>query len=282
MDAIGLKNCRNFLQQYICNIRAHLPNSLKYIDSKEWHDNCIKYQQTRQRVSSEGIVMFKITLSAIAFSALMLGSAQALTIDTFNTDQSVVDGAGGGATSSTVSDGANILGTDGTVSIEQLGPGATPSELNINTGTAGILTLGNTDAFSVSNITYDGGGAGLGSVDVTEGGTDDRFTLFVVFGDFPTDIELTVSDGSNTASLQVSTPAFAVGAPLFFEYTSFVGGPVDFTMIDMINIELSTTTPVSDLQLDFFGTTTEIAEPGVLAILGLGLAGLGLARRRRR
>ena len=227
--------------------------------------------------------MFNITLSAIAFSALMLGSAQALTIDTFNTNQSVIDGAAVGATSSTVSDGANILGTDRTVSIEQLGPGATPSELNINTGTAGILTLGNTDANSVSNITYDGvGGAGLGGVDVTEGGTDDRFTLFVVFGDFPTDIELTVSDGSNTASLQVSTPAFAVGAPLFFEYTSFVGGPVDFTMIDMINIELSTTTPVSDLQLDFFGTTTEIAEPGVLAILGLGLAGLGLARRRRR
>ena len=59
-----------------------------------------------------------------------------------------------------------------------------------------------------------------------------------------------------------------------------MGGPVDFTMIDMINIELSTTTPVSDLQLDFFGTTTEIAAPGVLAILGL--SGPGLARRRRR
>ena len=92
---------------------------------------------------------------------------------------------------------------------------------------------------------------------------------------------LTVSDSSNSASLQVSRPAFAVCAPLFFEYTSFEGGPVDFTMLDMINIELSTTTPVSDLQLDFFGTTTEIAAPGVLAILGLGLAGLGLARRRR-
>ena len=52
-------------------------------------------------------------------------------------------------------------------------------------------------------------------------------------------------------------------------------------MLDMINIELSTTTPVSDLHLDFFGTTTEIAEPGVLAILGLGLASLGQARRRR-
>ena len=52
-------------------------------------------------------------------------------------------------------------------------------------------------------------------------------------------------------------------------------------MLDMINIELSTKTPVSDLHLDFFGTTTEIAEPGVLAILGLGLARIGLAWRRR-
>ncbi len=227
--------------------------------------------------------MFKTTLSAITFSALLLGSAQALTIDTFNTNQSVIDGLGGGATSSVVSDAVNILGTDRTVSIEQLGPGGTASEININTGTPGILTLGNTDAFSVSNITYNGiGGAGLGGVDVTEGGSDDRFTLFVVFGDFPTGIQLTVSDGTNTASLSAATPAFAVATPLFFEYTSFVGGPVDFTMIDMINIQLTTTTPVSDLQLDLFGTTSEIPEPGVLAILGLGLAGLGLVRRPRR
>jgi hypothetical protein len=227
--------------------------------------------------------MFKTTLSVIAFSALMLGSAQALTIDTFNTNQSVVDGIGGGASSSVASDATNILGTDRTVSIEQLGPGNTPSEININTGTAGILTLGNTDAFSVSNITYNGiAGAGLGGVDVTEGGNDDRFTLFVVFGDFPTDIELTVSDGANTASLQLSSPAFAIGTPLFFEYASFIGGPVDFTTIDMINIQLTTTTTVSDLQLDFFGTTSEIPEPAVLAILGLGLTGLGFAQRFRR
>lgn len=226
--------------------------------------------------------MFKTTLSAIAFSALMLGSAQALTIDTFNTDQIVTDGSGGGATSSTVSDAFNILGTDRTVSVTQNGPGATPSEININTGTAGLLTLGNTDALSMSTITYNAGGAGLGGVDVTEGGTDDRFTLFQVSGDFPTQITLTVSDGVNTSSLMV--PSFPVGLniPLIFEYTSFVGGAVDFTMIDSIIIGLVTTNNQADLTLDFFGTTTEVAEPGVLAILGLGLAGLGLVRRRRR
>jgi hypothetical protein len=225
--------------------------------------------------------MFKTTLTAIAFSALMLGSAQALTIDTFNTSQVVTDGSGGGATSSTVSDAVNILGTDRTVSIDQLGPGATPSLININTGTAGLLTLGNVDALSTSTITYNGGGAGL-SADVTEGGADDRFSLFQVSGDFPTDITLTVSDGVNTSSLMVSSVGLGVNVPLLFEYTSFIGGPVDFTMIDSIIIGLVTTNNQADLQLDFFGTTTEVAEPGVLAVLGLGLAGLGLVRRRRR
>lgn len=231
--------------------------------------------------------MFKTTLSAIAFSALMLGSAQALTIDTFNTDQVVLDsspGASDGATTSTVSDGANILGTDRIVSVDQLGAGQTASQVNINTGTPGLLTLGNTDAFSVSNITYNGiAGAGLGGEDLTEGGTDDRFSLFQVSGDFPTNITITVTDTlANTAALMVSSAPLGVGVALQFEYIDFIGGAVDFTMIDYINIELLTTNDQADLQLDFFGTTTEVAEPGVLAVLGLGLAGLGLIRRRRR
>lgn len=227
--------------------------------------------------------MFKTTLTAIAFSALMIGSAQALTIDTFNTDQVVSDGAGGGATGSVVSDAANILGTDRGVSIEQLGPGLTASTININTGTPGLMTLGNTDAFSVSTILYAGvGGAGLGGVDVTEGGSDDRFSLFQVSGDFPTLVGITVGDGTNIASLTLPSVPVGLNVPLHFEYASFVGGPVDFTMIDFISIDLVTQNTQADLQLDFFGTTTEMPEPTALAVIGLGLAGIGLMRRRRR
>jgi len=228
--------------------------------------------------------VLKKLFSVLALTTLSVGSAQALTIDTFSTNQVVYDGIGGGATSSTVSDALNILGTERTISVEQLGPGATPSSVSINVGTSGLLTLGNTDAFSVSKIVYNGiGGSGLGGVDVTEGGTLDTFSLFVVLGDFPTDIALTVSDGTNTASLMQTTPFLAINVPLLFEYSSFAGDPVDFTMIEYISIDLITTHPMADLQLaiiDFVGTTS-VPEPGVLAVLGFGLIGLGLVRRKR-
>ncbi len=228
--------------------------------------------------------MLKKLFSVLALTTLSVGSAQALTIDTFSTNQVVYDGIGGGATSSTVSDALNILGTERTISVEQLGPGATPSSVSINVGTSGLLTLGNTDAFSVSKIVYNGiGGSGLGGVDVTEGGTLDTFSLFVVLGDFPTDIALTVSDGTNTASLMQTTPFLAINVPLLFEYSSFAGDPVDFTMIEYISIDLITTHPMADLQLaiiDFVGTTS-VPEPGVLAVLGFGLIGLGLVRCKR-
>ena len=228
--------------------------------------------------------MLKKLFSVLALTTLSVGSAQALTIDTFSTNQVVYDGIGGGATSSTVSDALNILGTERTISVEQLGPGATPSSVSINVGTSGLLTLDNTDTFSVSKIVYNGiGGSGLGGVDVTEGGTLDTFSLFVVLGDFPTDIALTVSDGTNTASLMQTSPFLAINVPLLFEYSSFAGDPVDFTMIEYISIDLITTHPMADLQLaiiDFVGTTS-VPEPGVLAVLGFGLIGLGLVRRKR-
>lgn len=228
--------------------------------------------------------MLKKLFSVLALTTLSVGSAQVLTVDTSSTNQVVYDGIGGGATSSTVSDALNILGTERTISVEQLGPGATPSSVSINVGTSGLLTLGNTDAFSVSKIVYNGiGGSGLGGVDVTEGGTLDTFSLFVVLGDFPTDIALTVSDGTNTASLMQTTPFLAINVPLLFEYSSFAGDPVDFTMIEYIIIDLITTHPMADLQLaiiDFVGTTS-VPEPGVLAVLGFGLIGLGLVRRKR-
>ena len=72
----------------------------------------------------------------------------------------------------------------------------------LSVGSAQALTI---DTFSANQVVYDG----IGGVDVTEGGTLDTVSLFVMLGDFPTDIALTVSDGTNTASL-MQTPRSAL------------------------------------------------------------------------
>ena len=103
----------------------------------------------------------------------------------------------------------------------------------------------------------------------------------IVSGDFSTNVTLTVKSASGTSTLIPPTPGLATNVPFIFEYSAFTGA-ADFTLADSVQIGIVTTNTQAYLQLDFFGTTdTTIPEPGVLAILGLSLMGLGFARRRR-
>lgn len=238
--------------------------------------------------------MFRKTLTAIAFTALTVGSANALTIDTFNTTQSVIDAAGGGSTSGSVTDPANIaVGFDGgtrLVDVMQTS-GTTDAALSFNDGGNSLMTLSNSDSTSNTTITYGSFSSTLNNVDVTDGGADDAFALRVIQSDFPTTVTITLGELGNTSTLTQVSPSLVnpisdpLGVPFIFEFADFVvasGTGADFTLVDLVEINIVTSLTQTDLQLDFFGTTnTTIAEPGALAILGLGLAGLGFARRRR-
>lgn len=229
--------------------------------------------------------MFKKTLTAIAFTALTVGSAQAITIDDFSVTQLLSDPG----TSSGFVAGAptSIIGGEREASVVR-NTGADPATLAFNSGATGTMSIANgTGGTSMSTVLWDGAGsAGLGGLDLTDSGAQDAFDLRVIANDFAAQVTITVTDSlANISTLTLASPGGIPGPasiPFLFEYGAF-GGTANFMDVNSILLSVNANLNATDIELDFFGTTTtEMPEPTALAVLGLGLAGLGFARRRRR
>ena len=230
--------------------------------------------------------MFRKTLAAIAFTAFTIGSAQALTIDDFSTTLLLSDP---GTTSGTATAAStSIIGTEREADIVR-NTGSDSASLAFNSGGTGTMSIANgTGGTSTSTIVWDGvGTAGLGGIDLTVAGAQDAFDLRIVANDFAAAVTIGVLDSfAGFSTLTLNSPGSIPGPssiPFLFEYANFVG-TADFTSVEGIAMIVDTSlNNATDIELDFFGTTTtEVAEPETLLILGLGLAGLGLPRRKRR
>jgi hypothetical protein len=230
----------------------------------------------------------KKTFLGAASTALLLAwgaGANAYLIDDF---AKVVgtDGCDAGFADPTQPGGGNGLGSVRAVTCVQTQGTSNAGIINPPVGTLqGLLNLNNED-FSSANLTVVWTPAV--AVDLTDAGVSDRFRFDVASVDITSAFSFTLSvdSGTTTWSYTGSNGTFTkIGdgsstAPFDIFFTEDLADVAALSAADKITLAIVTTKTASDFSIDRLYTT--VPEPTTIALLGLGLIGVGVARRRNR
>lgn len=224
---------------------------------------------------------------AAAVAAVLAWNAQATVIDQFVAQQSIAITQAAPRTASDVIDDMTALGgwRNLWVSKSSGGPGyanATFVEVNIDGNETFQVSNGN-NTDSTVRIDWNGAGAGLGGVDITEAGMAQGFLIHILFADLGATFRFDAwsAAGSSSATALV---AAGVTSPvnLYVPFSDFVGA-ADFQHLTALRLTLD---GPKAWQLTFDAILTapppalpdEAPEPALLALLGLGVLALALIR----
>ena len=217
--------------------------------------------------------------TAIAISALMFLGASAhasIVIDNFDTGVTNISLSAGSGSDTANGNPHDIIGGDRDAELTVISSTGLTASVNANPP-AGVFAWSNAaQVQSSAMLTWDDGGS-LGGIDLTEGGASDAILMQLLSIDLNATLEFIVKDGVGGSSSRELT-GLAPGE-LKFGFDSFVGA-ADFT--DVASIQLLFTGPAEvDATIDLIATSSvnNVPEPTILAALGIGLAGMGIARK---
>jgi len=224
-------------------------------------------------------------LAIASIKVLCPYSASALTIDDFTAFQSVAITMLGQNAASRVAS-SSILGGKRGLALQDAS-GGVPVSANVGSGVLGYSQLGSGQALIQLIWNGDPRGGELGGVDFTEAGVHDSLRLVVASQTLGGLLQVTACtepsiSGNSACSRAIFTMASEIlGAGVhLLPYSSFTpilgSAGVEFTRVHRISLRFQATGEGS-LVVSSFST---IPEPSTVTLLGLGLAGVSVWRRR--
>ena len=237
--------------------------------------------------------MKKIMLYITAAIISLAGSAQATIMEGYSSGSTIIDNGGGswtyifdlggGANERTNTDGLFFqFGSSSTLNVT--GSGAVNHDLSPGNGGLGVMGGDTGDNLSTGEwLRFDFGGLSfdLDSILFNNGcgnGHQEKFTDDCILGDFRDRAKVTGSNGvvhSDSARALDSIN----DSRWKDDHFSDIGGMIDLTYFDVA--EHSNKRQFSGYVEAIRITLNDVPEPSVIALFGVGLFGIGLARRRR-